>query len=148
MPTTYKRLLQAGLPTDIRISHKNGWIPGQLAGAQGATVGDAGIVFPPNGRDYVISVYLWEETDGTGFDRWTLIEEISRATWNYFNPENPLSTARNDLPATAQECFTQDSSGTITSYNYLPPYGAIDLDNINGWRDGSPTTPQPLPGEQ
>ncbi|MDQ7024511.1 MAG: serine hydrolase [Anaerolineae bacterium] len=143
-----QRLLQAGLPTGIRISHKNGWIPGQLAGAQGATVGDAGIVFPPNGRDYVISVYLWEETDGTGFNRWHLIEEISRATWNYFNPENPLSTERSDLPPAAQECFSQDSSGTITSYNYLPPYGAVDLDNINGWRDGSPTTPQPLPGEQ
>ncbi|MDQ7036015.1 MAG: serine hydrolase, partial [Anaerolineae bacterium] len=105
-----QRLLQAGLPTGIRISHKNGWIPGQLAGAQGATVGDAGIVFPPNGRDYVISVYLWEETDGTGFNRWHLIEEISRATWNYFNPENPLSTERSDLPPAAQECFSQDSS--------------------------------------
>jgi beta-lactamase class A len=141
------RLLQAGLPVGTRISHKNGWIPGQLAGARGATVSDAGIVYPPNGRDYVISVYLWEETDGTGFDRWSLVEEISRAAWNYFSPENQLPARRTDLPPAAQECFTQDGAGNITSYNYLPPYGAVDLNNINGWRDGSPTTPQPLPGQ-
>jgi beta-lactamase class A len=143
-----QRLLQGGLPNGTRISHKNGWIPGRLAGAQGATVGDAGIVFSPSGRDYVISVYLWEQTEGTGFDRWTIVEEISRAAWNYFNPENQLSASRSDLPPAAQECFTQDASGTILSYNYLPPYDVIDLNNINGWRDGTPTTPQPLPNEQ
>jgi hypothetical protein len=141
------RLLQAGLPPGTRISHKNGWLPGALAGARGATTGDAGIVYSPNGRNYVISVYLWEDTDGTGFDRWPLIEEISRAAWNYFNHENQLSSRRDDLPPTAQECMTRDAEGNI-SYNYLPPYDVIDLNNINGWRDGTPTIPQPLPGEQ
>ncbi|MCA9914164.1 MAG: serine hydrolase, partial [Anaerolineae bacterium] len=69
------RLLQGGIPEGVRISHKNGWLPGRLAGARGATTGDAGIVFSPNGRNYVIAVYIWEDTDTTGFDRWPLIEE-------------------------------------------------------------------------
>lgn len=141
------RLLEAGVPEGTRISHKNGWLPGRLAGARGATTGDAGIVFSPNGRHYVIAVYLWEDSDTTGFERWPIVEEISRAAWNHFNPENPLTARREDLPPTAQECFTLDANGNIGSYNYLPPYGAVDLDNINGWRDGTATTPQPLPGE-
>ena len=44
-----ERLLQGGIPPDVRISHKNGWIFD--------TVGDAGIVYSPNGRHYVISVF-------------------------------------------------------------------------------------------
>jgi len=140
-----ERLLQAGIPDGVRISHKNGWVPGQLAGATGATTADAGIVFSPNGRDYVISVYIWEETDTTGFERWPLIEGISRAAWNYFNPENPMTQPPANTPPTARECFTTDNAGN-RNYQYLPPYGSVDLDNINGWRDGTPTTPQPLPG--
>ncbi|NJL55290.1 serine hydrolase [bacterium] len=114
------RLLQGGLPAGTRISHKNGWT--------NEMVGDAGIVFPPNGNDYVIAVYLWEETedDFQDFTRlWPLVEGISRAAWNYFSPEEALMTPRTDLPPTAQEC----------EGNYLPPNAAaVNLDNINAWR--------------
>ncbi len=138
------RLLQGGIPAGTRIAHKNGWI--------GEITGDAGVVYPPNGRDYVISVFLWEDRGSDGFQDyvrlWPLIEDISRATWNYFSPENALPQRRSDLPLTAQECYTLDNSGNIDNYNYLPPYNQIDLNNINGWRDGTPTTPQPLPGEE
>jgi beta-lactamase class A len=140
-----ERLLQAGIPTDTRIAHKNGWLPG---GSLGASTGEAGIVFSPNGRHYVISVYVWEsDPNSTGFERWPLIEEISRASWNYFNPESQLLQPRDDVPATANECLTQDGSGNVI-YNYLPPYDVIDLNNINGWRDGTETTPQALAGEE
>jgi beta-lactamase class A len=135
------RLLQAGVPEGTRISHKNGWLPG---GTLGASTGEAGIVFSPNGRNYVIAVYFWENNPtSTGFERWPMIEEISRATWNYFNPESPLLQRRTDLPGAANECNPENG---VT--RYLPPYEMIDLNNINGWRDGSPTTPQPLPGQQ
>jgi hypothetical protein len=77
-----------------------------------------------------------------------LIEEVSRAAWNYFNPEDQLLQRRDDIPDRAQECLTQDGAGNIASYNYLPPYDVIDLNNINGWRDGTVTTPQPLVGEE
>lgn len=111
------RLLQGGIPSDARISHKNGWLT--------EMVGDAGIVYSPNGRNYVISVFLWEDTEFQNYERlWPLMEEISRATWNYFNPENPMLTEREDLPRTAQDC----------EGNYLPPAGEVNLDDIWSWR--------------
>lgn len=134
-----ERLLQGGIPPNVRISHKNGWF--------GESTGNAGIVFPPNGRDYVIAVFLWEDTGARGFQDyvrlWPLVEDISRAAWNYFVPEQVLRSRRTDLPNTAAECAPVDSSGAKT-HNYLPPYGQVDLNNINGWRDGSATTPQPV----
>ncbi|MGQ9887399.1 MAG: serine hydrolase [Aggregatilineales bacterium] len=116
------RLLQGGIPPGTRISHKNGWLS--------TMHGDAGIVFSPNGRHYVISVFLWENTDFFSFERaWPLIEGISRAAWNYFNPENPLLAPRSDLPPTAMECSPQD--GTT---GFLPPFGQVNLNDINAWR--------------
>ena len=113
-----ERLLQGGIPRDARIAHKNGWIFD--------TVGDAGVVYSPNGRHYVISVFLWERTEFQDYEKlWPLLEEISRATWNFFNPENALLQPRNDLPPTALEC----------EGNYLPPGPAyVNLDDINSWK--------------
>lgn len=114
-----ERLLQAGVPVGTRVSHKNGWLSAMHA--------DAGIVFPPNGRDYVIAVFVWQ--DGEFFDyqiAWPLIEEISRATWNYFSPETPLTSRRTDLPVTAQSCDA-----------FLPPsMEETNLNDIDGWRTG------------
>ncbi|MCL4250202.1 MAG: serine hydrolase [Anaerolineae bacterium] len=113
-----ERLLQAGIPAGVTIAHKNGWLDN--------VHGDAGIVFPPNGRNYIIAVFVWENTDFFSFDRaWPLIEEISRATWNYFNPSDPLLQRRTDIPPTAQECV-----------DFAPPYGQVNLDDINAWRTG------------
>jgi hypothetical protein len=118
------RLLQGGIPKGVRISHKNGWVTDMS--------GDAGIVFPPNGRDYTIAVYLWQKTDFQDYTKlWPLIEDISRAAWNYFNPDNPLIAPRTDLPATAQECIG----------NFLPPQGQVNLDDINSWRTTTPVAP-------
>ncbi|NWF68644.1 MAG: serine hydrolase [Chloroflexi bacterium] len=93
-----ERLLQGGIPENAPIAHKNGWLEN--------VHGDAGIVFPPNGRNYVIAVFVWEDTDFFSFERaWPLIEGISRAAWNYFSGgEESLLTARTDLPPSAQEC--------------------------------------------
>jgi len=122
-----QRLLQGGIPEGVRISHKNGWV--------NDTVGEAGVVYSPNGNHYIISVFLWEQAEFQNYEKlWPLVEEISRAAWNYFNPENPLLTARDDLPRTAQECYLADASGAITEYVYLPPPDQLDLNNINGWR--------------
>lgn len=118
------RLLQGGIPEGVRIAHKNGWVSDMS--------GDAGIVFPPNGRDYAIAVYLWQKTDFQDYTKlWPLIEDISRAAWNYFNPDNPLIAPRTDLPPTAQEC----------AGNFLPPQGQVNLDDINAWRRVTPTAP-------
>lgn len=112
-----ERLLQGGIPGDIRISHKNGWL--------GGTVGDAGIIYPENGRNYILAVFLWEDTEFQDFTRlWPLLEDISRAVWNYFSPESALLDRR-QIPPTALECEN----------NYLPPFGQVNLNDINAWRN-------------
>ncbi|MBN1966189.1 MAG: class A beta-lactamase-related serine hydrolase [Anaerolineae bacterium] len=112
------RLLQAGIPVGTRISHKNGWLE--------SIHGDAGIVYPPNGRDYVIVVFVWQAGDFFSYtEAWPLIEEISRAAWNYFVPEQPLLSRRTDLPESAQECVG----------NFLPPSAdEVNLSDIDAWR--------------
>lgn len=115
------RMLQGGIPEGTRISHKNGWLDN--------IHGDAGIVFPPNGRNYIIAVFLWEDVEFFSYTTaWPLIEDISRAAWNYFSPEAPMLTARDNLPITANECNPQGGNG------FLPPYGQVNLNDINAWR--------------
>ncbi len=121
-----QRLIQAGVPAGTRVSHKNGWLNTMHA--------DAGIVFPPNGHNYIIVVYIWEAGEFFDYQRaWPLLEEISRAAWNYFVPENPLTQRRTGLPETALECT-----------NFLPPsMEQTDLNDIDGWRTagtGAPTS--------
>jgi hypothetical protein len=71
-------------------------------------------------------VFLWEQTEFQDFERlWPLLEGVSRATWNYFNPEAALTERRDDLPPTAQEC----------EGNYLPPsMEDVNLNDIDAWR--------------
>lgn len=110
------RLLQGGIPAGVRISHKNGWL--------GDVHGDAGIVFPPNGNNYVIAAFVWKNTEFFSYaEAWPLIEGISRATWNYFNPDQPLISPRTDLPEQALDCA-----------GFAPPYGEVNLNDINAWR--------------
>lgn len=119
-----ERLLQGGIPEDVTISHKNGWLNTQ------AVVSNAGIVFSPDGHDYIISVFLWadsnrEDATQVGFERlWPLLEDISRATWNHFNPNSALIDRR-DLPEQGRDCVV---------HGYRPPYGQVNLDDINAWR--------------
>lgn len=113
-----ERLLQGGIPAEARISHKNGWLEN--------VHGDAGIVYSPNGRHYVIAVFVWENVEFFSYDRaWPLVEGISRAAWNYFNPEAPLVAPRQDLPPQAVECAV-----------FAPPMEQINFSNINAWRGG------------
>ncbi len=96
------RLIELGLPPATRFAHKNGW------GVE--TSADAGIVYSPGG-DYVISIFTWErDLDGNNLPTlasWELIEEISRLTWNYFNPDQPLLQRREPLnPFGAIDCVT------------------------------------------
>ena len=111
------RLLQGGLPPGTRIAHKNGWL--------GNLHGDAGIVFPPNGRNYIIAVFVWEDVEFLSYERaWPLIEGISRAAWNYFSPQQALPAARDDLPA----------GGAADCEDFLPPFGQVNLNDIDAWR--------------
>lgn len=74
-------LIRFGVPDDVRVSHKHGWILD--------THGDAGIVLTPGG-DYVVVEFLhypgnWLQSDFS----FPILREISRAVYNYFNYDNP-----------------------------------------------------------
>jgi beta-lactamase class A len=75
-------LIRFGVPEGVAVSHKHGWA--------GNTHGDAGVVFSPGG-DYVIVAYLAQpESDWLVHDiSFPILREISRATYNYFNFEDP-----------------------------------------------------------
>jgi beta-lactamase class A len=70
-------LIEAGVPDEVEVAHKHGWISNTHA--------DAGLAFTPGG-DYVLVIFLhrpewlqWEESAA-------LITDISTATYRYFNP--------------------------------------------------------------
>ena len=114
------RLIALGTPEGTRIAHKNGWGP--------VTSADAGIVFSPGG-DYVLSVYTYEpDTDGNFLPTlaaWELIEEISRLTWNYFNPDQPLLQRRAPI----------NEFGAVDCISFNPEHPElVDLNNINANR--------------
>lgn len=124
------RLIQGGIPAGTRLAQKNGWF--------GEVTGNAGIVFSPNGRHYVISIFIWEDTaeDFQNYNRtWPIVEDISRAAWNFFNPDAVMLTRRADLPPSAQECLRTDNAGNRINV-YLPPYGEVNLDDIDAWKTG------------
>lgn len=70
-------MLRAGLPKGIQIAHKHGWID--------EVHGDAGIVFAPS-ADYVLVIMLRNKTWLNYADSFPTIAEISRLTYNTFNP--------------------------------------------------------------
>jgi beta-lactamase class A len=81
-------LLEEGVPPATVLAHKHGWVADTHA--------DAGIVFSPGG-DYVVVVFMhkrdWLEWEISS----PLIADVSRATYNYFNFEEPyLSSARSN----------------------------------------------------
>lgn len=74
-------LIEEGVPVGTPIGHRHAWI--------GDTHADAGIVYSPGG-DYVISMIFFQH-DWLPWERSSpLMADISRATYNYFNFDNPF----------------------------------------------------------
>lgn len=73
-------LLQASVPDGTRVAHKHGWTQSPLD-----FISDAGIVYSPGG-DYVISIFMWDDTDMIWEPTAALFAQLGRAVYNYFNP--------------------------------------------------------------
>jgi hypothetical protein len=73
-------LLEQGVPEGTRVAHKHGWTDSPLD-----SIGDAGVIYSPGG-DYVASIFLWNSPDMLFEPTSTLIANLSRAIYNYFNP--------------------------------------------------------------
>jgi beta-lactamase class A len=68
--------LAAGLPTGVRIAHKNGWMPGVRH--------SAGIVYPADARPYAVAVCTSADGDPATYDdeaACLLIARISAVAW-------------------------------------------------------------------
>lgn len=126
--THFRRLSELGVPEGVPIAHKVGYVP------EAGVVADVGIVFS-DGAPYIFVMYVWDGANVNNGQQqvlqdWTLIEDVSRIVYNYFNPTEPmLQTRQPDLQLSGAACV-------------LPYSGAeINLDDINQNRfdvDGNP----------
>ncbi len=73
-------LIEQGAPADTVIAHRHGWI--------NDTHADAGIVYSEGG-DYVIVVFLYRDSWLEWEVSSPLLADIARATYNYFNFDEP-----------------------------------------------------------
>lgn len=74
--------MKAGLPENTELAHRTG-ISGTNDANLRVAMNDIGIVKLPNGKHFIISVFLKNITE-TQEDTEKIIADITRTTWNYF----------------------------------------------------------------
>jgi beta-lactamase class A len=105
-------LIGAGIPADVPLARKYGWV--------NEVHGDAALITSP-GADYVLVVMLRNKTWLDYNDGFPLIAEVSRLTYNHFNPAAPLTqTNPVDVPACSADTIEPDLFSDLQSSN-LPP---------------------------
>ncbi|KQW96153.1 class A beta-lactamase, subclass A2 [Flavobacterium sp. Root420] len=78
--------MKAGLPEGTELAHRTG-ISGTNDNNLRVAMNDIGIVKLPNGKHFILSVYLKEITE-TKEDTEKIIADIAKATWDYFTKKN------------------------------------------------------------
>ncbi|WKL46618.1 class A beta-lactamase, subclass A2 [Flavobacterium pectinovorum] len=78
--------MKAGLPENTELAHRTG-MSGTNDDNLRVAMNDIGIGKLPNGKHFILSVYLKEITE-TQQDTEKIIADITRATWNYFVNKN------------------------------------------------------------
>ncbi|MEL6303674.1 MAG: class A beta-lactamase, subclass A2 [Bacteroidota bacterium] len=85
---TGKKRLRGQLPKETVVAHKTGWSGKHKDTGVTAAANDIGIVFLPNGKYFIISVFVSESTESTATNE-KIIADISKAAWDYFmNPKS------------------------------------------------------------
>ena len=74
--------MKAGLPTGTELAHRTG-ISGTNEKNLRVAINDIGIVKLPNGKHFILSIYLKNITESRE-DTEKTIADITKATWNYF----------------------------------------------------------------
>jgi uncharacterized protein YraI/beta-lactamase class A len=103
-------LVEAGVPAGMAVAHKHGWTDD--------THGDAALLITPGG-DYVLVTILHNRTWLKSDESFPLIAEISRLTYNTFNPGTPLDKIH-PQPVPADCTFGDDLIANLQSPD-LPP---------------------------
>lgn len=75
--------MKAGLPENIELAHRTG-ISGTNDANLRVAMNDIGIVKLPNGKHFILSVYLKDITEKRE-DTEKIIADITKAVWSYFN---------------------------------------------------------------
>jgi uncharacterized protein YraI len=88
-------LLRAGVPADVRVAHKHGWI--------NDTHSNAAIFFTPGGH-YVIVVFAHQPNWLNFEESLPVIAEASRMVYNFYNPFTPLPAVREGFIPEATTC--------------------------------------------
>lgn len=78
--------MKAGLPEGTELAHRTG-ISGTNDNNLRVAMNDIGIAKLPNGKHFILSVYLKEITESKE-DTEKIIADISKATWDYFSKKN------------------------------------------------------------
>lgn len=78
--------MKAGLPEGTELAHRTG-ISGTNDNNLRVAMNDVGIVKLPNGKHFILSVYLKNITENKE-DTEKIITDITKAVWNYFAKEN------------------------------------------------------------
>ncbi|MBI4771065.1 MAG: serine hydrolase [Chloroflexi bacterium] len=82
-------IIKKGVPDGTPVAHKHGFTT-FVEGATGPdTVGDAGIVYTPGG-DFVVSAFTYRAQDPSWDEFTSVIGDVARAAYNYFNPPAPI----------------------------------------------------------
>lgn len=80
---TGKNRLRGQLPEETIVAHKTGWSGKHQETGITAAVNNIGIVFLPNGKHFVISVFVTESKEDYNTNE-KIISDISKVTWDYF----------------------------------------------------------------
>jgi uncharacterized protein YraI len=103
-------MIEAGVPADIPVAHKHGWI--------NDTHGDAAYVSTPGG-DYILVVMLHNKTWLNYENSFPVIAEISRMTYNAYNPARLLDKTHTQ-PVPECSAIPPDVLAVLQASN-LPP---------------------------
>ncbi len=105
-------LIEAGVPAGTFVAHKHGWVD--------ETHGDAGIVRTPGG-DYVL-VMAFHQPEWLPFaESSVLMAEISREVYNFYNPDAPMPSIREELVPETCEIPPQLLNELMRGDAILPP---------------------------
>ena len=74
-------LIEAGLTEDAFIAHKHGWVTNDGIINM---LGDAGLIYTPGG-DYVLSIFLYHPVQLIWDPASSLVGQLSRAVYNFYN---------------------------------------------------------------
>ncbi|HYF67426.1 MAG TPA: class A beta-lactamase, subclass A2 [Ohtaekwangia sp.] len=80
---TGKNRLRGQLPEETIVAHKTGWSGTNKTTGVTAAVNNIGIIFLPNGKYFIISVFVTESKEDLKTNE-RIISDIAKAAWDYF----------------------------------------------------------------